>query len=151
MSEENKPKNVTYQRALSAFFGDQELTADQKQSLPQDVDGLSAKRQSMIKSVLEAPNASEELSALKLLRSRFGIPQDIRVITLALTLEDESLAVEGLKTLERWIESQQITSGEALESWRDELTTRIERLTLRSFRDDVQQHATRCLRSLASS
>lgn len=148
MSDAGQPKNATYQRALSAFFGDQKLTPDQKQSLPQDVDGLSARRQSMIQAVLEATSEADRLLSLKRLRARFGIPQDIRVIAFSLTIEDESLALDGLKSLERWIEAQRLADRESLKSWRDELEQRIERLTLRSFRDDIQSQARRCLGEL---
>ena len=144
---QSKPKNATYERALSAFFDGQQPTADQQKNLPQDIDGLSIRRQAMIQAVWDAKHESEQLKALKLLRTRFGLPHDIRIIVLALNVEDELMSLDALKALEQWLEAQHTTDNqELISSWRAKLTSRIDRLIIRSFREDIHAIAQRCSR-----
>ena len=142
---QSKPKNTTYERALSAFFDGQQPTADQQKNLPQDIDGLSIRRQAMIQAVWDAKHESEQLQALKILRARFGLPHDIRIIVLALNVEDEPMSLDALKALEQWLEAQLTTDNqELISSWRAKLASRIDRLMIRSFREDIHTAAQRC-------
>ena len=47
-------RNRTYERALSAFFNNSDLTEEQKERLPSEVDGLSVRRKKQISAVLDA-------------------------------------------------------------------------------------------------
>jgi len=147
-----KPKNATYERALSAFFDGQKPTADQQKSLPQTIDGLSMRRQAMIQAVWDAKHETDQLQALKLLRARFGLPHDIRVIALALNVEDESMALDALKALEQWLETQKSSGNQELVmSWRTQLMSRMDRLVVRSFREDIHLMTQRCIRLMSTS
>ena len=143
---QTKPKNATYERALSAFFDGQKPTVDQQKSLPTDIDGLSMRRQAMIEAVWNAEHDTDQLQALKLLRARFGLPHNIRIIILALNLEDEPMSLDALKALEQWLETQQnIGNQELVTSWRSDIMSRIDRLVVHSFREDIQMIAQRCI------
>ena len=146
------PKNTTYERALSAFFADQAPTEEQRQLLPDDVDGLSARRQALIKELLDSEDSGEQLRLVKQLRLRYGLSSDIRVIILALTTEDEGLAIEALKLLRPWLEARGEESAESmrsnLDSWRGTLSQKVETLLLRSFNPRIQELAAQCHRLL---
>ncbi len=150
--EESSPKNNTYERALSAFFEDQAPTEEQRQHLPTDVDGLSARRQALIESILTCDDSVEQLRLVKQLRLRFGLTSDIRIICLALTTEDDPLALEGLQHLLRWLEARGEESPErmrnSLTAWKHELGRKVETLLLRSFNSKVQSLADQCNRLL---
>ena len=146
------PKNATYERALSAFFEGHEPSEDQKKQLPDDVEGVSARRQALIESVLSSETTTEQLSPLRRLRLRFGLPSDIRIINLALGMEDESLAIEGLQSLKQWLESRSGDTSETmkngLEAWRSKLNHRVDTLLFRSFNPKIQELASQCSRLL---
>jgi len=142
-----KPKNATYERALSAFFDGHEPTADQQKHLPQDIEGISIRRQAMIQAVRDAEHETAQLQALKLLRARFGLPHDIHIVILALNIEDEPMTLDALKVLEQWLQSQHSSNNlELINNWRSQLMERIDRLTLRSFRKDIHALSQRCSR-----
>ena len=140
------PKNNTYERALEMFFQDGP-SQDQQSQLPQEVDGLSVRRQAMIEAVYQAEHETERLHALRMLYAHFGLPHNVRVISLALTSEDEPLALEALRALEAWLTAQ-LEMGESgletLEMWRAQLESRLEHLILRSFNDLIQSETARC-------
>ena len=146
-SPQDPPKNATYERALSAFFEGEGPTSDQRKNLPQNIEGLSLRRQAMIQAVWDASHETEQLRALKLLRARFGLPHDIRIIILALNVEDEPMSLEALKVLEQWIQTQKTTGkDDTLIHWKSELMSRIDRLVVRSFREDIHEAAQHCTR-----
>ena len=149
---QTKPKNATYERALSAFFDGQKPTTDQQKHLPENIDGLSMRRQAMIQAVWDAKHETEQLQALKLLRARFGLPHDIRLIVLALNVEDEPMSLDALKALESWAQTQQNTGKQDLIAhWRGDVMTRVDRLIVRSFREDIHELAQRCTRLMRST
>ena len=144
----SSPKNATYERALAAFFEGSEPTVEQKKQLPDDIEGLSARRIAMIEAILQADTSSEQLKALRKLRLRYGLPNDIRMIDLALSTDDESLALEGLQSLKEWLE---LRTGECSESmknsllaWRSKLNHRVDTLLFRSFNPKIQELARQC-------
>ena len=142
-----KPKNATYERALSAFFDGQKPTEDQQKHLPQDIEGLSIRRQAMIQAVWDAEHEADQLQALKRLRARFGLPHNIRIMVLALNIEDEPMALDALKVLEQWFQSQHSANNlEIIKNWRSQLMDRLDRLILRSFREDIHALVQRCSR-----
>lgn len=146
------PKNATYERALSAFFADQAPTDEQRQQLPSDVDGLSARRQALIDEIVISTDHLEQLRLVKQLRLRYGLSSDIRIINLALTTEDEGLAIEALTLLLRWLEVRGENSAETMrqqiDSWRSTLSRKVDTLLLRSFNPKIQDLAGRCSRLL---
>lgn len=143
-----QPKNATYERALAAFFEGQEPTQEQREQLPEDVEGLSARRQALIESIYQAETASEQLVQLRQLRLRFGLPQDIKMIDLAISTDDDALSLEGLERLETWlntrVQSEPGALQDSLEAWRTQLTRRVDRLLFRSFNPKIQAKAAKC-------
>ena len=150
--QEENPKNSTYERALSAFFSDQAPTEEQRQQLPSDVDGLSARRQTLIEEIIASEDSVDQLRLVKQLRLRYGLSSDIRVINLALTTEDEGLAIEALGLLARWLEVRGEDSAEMMHqqlvSWRNTLSAKVDTLLFRSFNPKIQELAGRCSRML---
>lgn len=146
--QEHRPKNATYERALAAFFEGQSPTEEQREQLPDDVEGLSARRQALIEAIYQAETTSEQLSLLKKLRLRFGLSHDIKMIHLALSTEDDALALEALERLETWlkqrINDETGTLKDGLEQWRARLAPRVDSLAFRSFNPKIQALASRC-------
>lgn len=149
----SQPKNATYERALAAFFEGQEPTEEQREQLPDDIEGLSARRQALIEAIYQAETASEQLIQLRQLRLRFGLPQDIKMIDLAISTEDDALSLEGLERLETWlsarVEAESGTLHESLEAWRSQLSRRVDRLLFRSFNPKIQALAETCQKLLS--
>ena len=149
----SQPKNATYERALAAFFEGQEPTEEQREQLPDDIEGLSARRQTLIEAIYQAETASEQLIQLRQLRLRFGLPQDIKMIDLAISTEDDALSLEGLERLETWLSARvKAESGdlhESLEAWRSQLSRRVDSLLFRSFNPKIQALAEKCQKLLS--
>mgnify|MGYP000277120190 CR=1 FL=1 len=147
-------KNATYERALAAFFEGQEPTQEQKEQLPDDVEGLSARRQALIEAIYQAETSSEQLTQLRQLRLRFGLPQDIKMIDLALSTEDDALSLEGLERLEQWlvtrVQAESTSLQDSLNSWRPRLNRRVDNLLFRSFNPKIQELAAKCQKLLLS-
>ena len=142
-----RQKNATYERALKSFFEGGEPTSAQRSQLPEDIEGLSARRQSMIDAIWAAPDEYQQLKALRMLRSRFGLPSDIRIISLALHPEDEQMTLDALRSLENWLQGEK-REGEPSElflSWAPELRKRVESIMLRSFKEGLLNASQRCL------
>lgn len=146
------PKNATYERALAAFFEGSEPTVEQKKQLPDDIEGLSARRIALMDSILTADTSSEQLKGLRQLRLRYGLPTDIRIIDLALSTDDESLSLEGLQSLKTWLELRNGDCSDnmrnSLLAWRNKLNHRVDTLLFRSFNPKIQELASQCRRLL---
>lgn len=151
-SSPQSKKNATYERALNAFFEGGQPSQEQQKSLPDDVAGLSARRQAMIDTVLSEPNEELQLQALRQLRLRFGLPTDIRILFIALRPDDEILSLEALKQLEHWlnVETRGGQTSELLLHWAPQLRIPVEIIMLRSFKESLQSVASRCLSMIES-
>ena len=140
-------KNRTYERALSAFFGESSLSDEQRERLPSDVDGLSVRRKKMIQAVLDAPSPTARLNALKRLDKSFGLPSDLSVLSAALIPEEPALAVKALRGLAPLLNEEPL---ELLLSHRERLIERLRSLEIRLFHDEGLTLTQRCLTRLRS-
>ena len=140
-------RNRTYERALSAFFNNSDLTDEQKGRLPSEVDGLSVRRKRLISAVLEAQSERARTLALKRLHSAFGLPTDLRVLTYALSPDEPNLALQALKQLMSVLEDD-LT---ALEEHREPLLKRLSTLEVRLFHEEALTLTQACLKLLRAS
>jgi hypothetical protein len=138
-------KNRTYERALSAFFQGTELTTEQQERLPSEVDGVSVQRKKLIKAVLSASGDTARLSALKRLDERFGLPSDLQVLSYALSPDAPPLALKALKRLVVLIAEE---PPELINAFKEELLERLSSLEIRLFQEEALELTQRCLRAL---
>ena len=131
--------NVTYKRAIEAFFTGGEISEDQLQQLPQEVGGLSEKRKQTISAVKEARSERETLSALAHLRQTFGLPPDLHILYLALTPDHNHMNIEALRVLKEHLETNE------LGAWEERIRERLRSLEVRSFNPHITQGARACL------
>ena len=140
-------KNRTYERALSVFFQGTELTPEQQERLPSEVDGVSMQRKRLIKAVLSASDDTARLRALKRLDERFGLPSDIQVLSYALSPDAPPLALKALKRLSVLITEE---PPELVNAFKEELLERLSSLEIRLFHEEALELTQRCLRALRS-
>ncbi len=95
------PKNNTMQRALEAFFDQQEVPKDTLDQLQLSANSLSLQRQSLIDQIVQAPrNSLEQNQLIKELKAKFGLGADIRILYLALDHDTEGIVLEAFKNME---------------------------------------------------
>ena len=141
-------KNRTYERALSAFFNNTDLTEEQKERLPSEVDGLSVRRKRLIEGVLEASSDPARIRALKRLHATFGLPSDLRILTYALTPDDPQLALQALKRLTVILQDEPST---LINDHKERLLERLSKLEVRLFHEEALTLTGRCLKLLRAS
>lgn len=136
-------KNRTYERALNAFFNDSQLTPEQREQLPSEVDGVSVRRKKLILEVLHATSSSSRLRALKQLNQHFGLPSDLQVLSYALTPDDPSLALKALKKLSILMKEE---PADVLKAYKDEFLERLSTLEIRLFHEESLELTQQCIR-----
>ncbi len=95
------PKNNTMQRALEAFFDQQEVPKDTLDQLQLSANSLSLQRQNLIDQIVQAPrNSLEQNQLIKELKAKFGLGADIRILYLALDHDTEGIVLEAFKNME---------------------------------------------------
>jgi hypothetical protein len=133
-------QNQTYQRALEVFFQGENLSKEIKQRLPNDVEGLSIKRKTMVDAVKQAPSEKIRLEALSKLQRAFGLPQDLEMIYYALSPEQDYLNLVALQTLQIYL-----NGNVAVGAWEERLIERLQSIQVRSFDQEILNHIDRCL------
>jgi len=139
------PKNPTYQRALRAFFEGGAPAPAQRERLPDEVSGVTVRRQAMVDEALSAATREGRLRALRALSAAFGLPPDLRVLYLALTPDDEGLALAALAPLRRVLADE---GPRLAEETREQLRERLRTLEARSFSEALLSATAECLRAL---
>jgi hypothetical protein len=95
------PKNNTMQRALEAFFDQQEVPQTAIDQLQLSSNSLSLQRQTLIDQIVNAPrNSLEQNQLIKDLKNKFGLGADIRILYLALEHDTEGIVLEAFKNME---------------------------------------------------
>lgn len=133
-------QNQTYQRALEVFFQGENISKEIKQRLPNDVEGLSIKRSTMIDTVKQAPSERVRLEALSELQRVFGLPQDLEMIYYALSPEQDYLNLVALQTLQIYLNKTM-----TVDAWEERLIERLQSIQVRSFNQEILKHIERCL------
>ena len=94
-------KNNTMQRALEAFFDQQEVPQTAIDQLQLSSNSLSLQRQTLIDQIVNAPrNSLEQNQLIKDLKNKFGLGADIRILYLALEHDTEGIVLEAFKNME---------------------------------------------------
>jgi hypothetical protein len=95
------PKNNTMQRALEAFFDQQEVPQTAIDQLQLSSNSLSLQRQTLIDQIINSPrNSLEQNQLIKDLKNKFGLGADIRILYLALEHDTEGIVLEAFKNME---------------------------------------------------
>ncbi len=95
------PKNNTMQRALEAFFDQQEVPQTAIDQLQLSSNSLSLQRQTLIDQIVSSPrNSLEQNQLIKDLKNKFGLGADIRILYLALEHDTEGIVLEAFKNME---------------------------------------------------
>ena len=138
-TQEQRPTNATYERALATFFDESGPSSEQRALLPDDVGGLSIKRSQLITLVKETDSDSVRLNALIQLRQTTGLPRDPIILIHSLVDEPTHLCLDALHQLEEWLSFQE------LKGLKVQMIERLELLEVRSFNSKIQSGAARCL------
>ena len=133
----------TYQRVLEALIDPDALSDEQIQKLPQEAHGLSAERKTLIELIKQSSSSAHQVSLLLDLRYRFGLPHDLEILYLCLTLDQEHLTIDALNQLQHHL-SKSLDLG----AWNQRLTDRLQFLEIRSFNPRIQSLAAFCLNQL---